>query len=277
MELNLLEILFYGVVSGLTEFLPVSSQAHQKLLMSILGEDGSLSLLNFFVHLGILVALFVSSGGVLKRALREYNFSKKSRRRRKREPNMQLALDYNFVKIATVPLLIAFFFYSKTLPFGDDPPILALLLAINGLLLYIPTLVSRGNKDSRNMSSLDGFLFGLAGALSVFPGISRVGASTSFALLRGADTRNAYKWSLLFSIPALILLCCMDLYGLLVSGFGSLGYLNIMMCVLSGCAAYFASSLTISFMKTLTANMKFTGFSYYSWGVALYIFILYLY
>ena len=277
MDINLIEAILYGVISGFTEFMPVSSQAHRKMLLTLFGTEGSVALLDFFVHIGLLVAVLAATAGSLKQASKEYRLLRKSPRRRKREPNMQLALDFRLLRMAMLPLILSVVLRLKTASWIQEIPLVAIFLCLNGLLLYIPSLVSSGNKDSRNMSSFDGILFGVGGALSALPGVSCVGASSTMALFRGADIREAYKWSLMLSVPALAILSCLDLYGTVVGGFGGVDLFQVLLALLSGCAAYFAGSLAITFMKTLVADKGITAFSFYSWGLALLIFILYLY
>ena len=277
MDLNLIESILYGVISGFTEFMPVSSHAHRQLLLTLFGNESSVALLDLFVHIGLLIAVLAAVVGYCKRGSKEYALLRKAPRRRKREPNMQVALDYSFVRTATLLLLVSIFLRVKTAVWSSDLPMLALFLTVNGLLLFVPHLLSSGNKDSRHMSAFDAILFGIGGALSCLPGISCIGASASIALLRGADKKEAYKWSLMLTGPALVISLCMDLYGLFVAGMGGLDLLTILICLFSGCTAYFAGSLAIKFMKTLVEDKGFSGFCYYSWGIALFLFILYLY
>ena len=126
------------------------------------------------------------------------------------------------------------------------------------------------------MSALDATLFGFGSALSVLPGVSRVGASSSFAVARGADIQQAYKWSLLISIPAIAVWMCFDLYALFTAGFGDLGFQFLMKCVAGGLFAFGGASTAIASMKFITVRLGLSGFSYYSWGAALFTFILYL-
>ena len=277
MDVSLIEFVLYGVVSGFTEFMPVSSHAHRKMLLTLFGNESSVVLLDLFVHIGLLVALLASVIGQFKKGAKEYALLRKAPRRRKREPNMQQALDYSFVRTGTFILLIGAFLFVKTSVWFDNLNLLALFLALNGFLLFIPTLASSGNKDSRNMNTFDAILFGVGGMLCALPGISCIGASSSMALLRGADRKEAYKWSLMLCVPALSISICMDLYGLFVTGVGGMGLLSVLMCLLSCCTAYFSGALAIKLMKTLVANKGFSGFCYYSWGAALFLFILYLY
>jgi len=276
-DMNWFEAIIIGIVSGLAEFLPVSSAAHQRIFMQIFGCEEAGNLLKLFVHVGIILALFVSSGGFMQKLYKEYQLSNKIRRRRNRVVNFQSVLDIRFVKTAVVPLLIGYIFYIKTMNWVSSIPIVALCLMLNGLILYIPMYLPRGNKDSRNMSALDGILFGIFSAVSVLPGVSRIGAGCSAAIARGAAPQEAYKWSLLLSIPALIILICFDLYAVFFGEMSGMDVTMMLKCLLSGVFAYLGASLSIHLLKSLTVRSGFSGFSYYSWGAALFAFILYLY
>ena len=127
------------------------------------------------------------------------------------------------------------------------------------------------------MSALDGVLFGLGGALSALPGISRIGAASSVAAARGADAHQVFKWSLLLSVPALVGLLCLDVYGIFTASLTGVDAVFMLQSVLAGAAAFVGSSIAINSLKNLTARTGLTGFSYYCWGAALFAFILYLY
>ena len=275
-EINWIEALFYGIISGLTEFLPVSAQAHQVILLNLFGCRESSGILDFFAHLGMFAALLVTSGGYIKRMYREYQFSKSRRRRRKRELNLQSVFDIAFVRTACLPVIIGFLFYAKTMQWRSSTPIVALFILLNGLILFIPMYLTRGNKDSRSMTGLDALLFGLSSALSVFPGVSRIGTGCSLSVARGADPQHAYKWCLILSVPVLLLLMGFDVYSIFTVDSGSIEFLFVLKCFLSGVCSYFGASLAITLMKSLTAHSGISGFSYYSWGTALFAFILYL-
>ena len=90
------------------------------------------------------------------------------------------------------------------------------------------------------------------------------------------DMQQAYKWSLFLSIPALIVLSCFDLYGVFITGFAGTNFTFILQCLISGCFAYLSTYFAITVMKVLTTRAGFFNFSYYSWGAALFAFILYL-
>ena len=277
MVLNWIEAILYGFLSGLAEFMPVSAQAHQQILIRLFGCDESSSLMNLFVHMGALFAILLSSGGYLNKLSKEYSLSKSHRRRRKREVDMQAVFDVNFVKTACIPLLIGFVLYAKTMGWGNNLPLISVFLILNGIILFIPSYLATGNKDSRNMSALDAILFGLASALSALPGVSRVAGGHTLAVARGADPHEAFKWSLLLSIPALAVLMCFDLYTIFAIGSGATGSFFLLKCLIGFAFSYIGATISIAFMKSLTLRSGLSVFSYYSWGAALFTFIIYLF
>lgn len=276
MDLNWLETILYGLVSGLTEFLPVSSQAHRTILLNLFGEGAATPVMDLCVHIGALAAAVIACGSFLRRILREYRVSQR-RRRRKRTANMQFVYDYRFVKTACIPMLLGFILYSKTAAWAANLPMIALFLAVNGLILHLPGYLASANKDSRNMSSLDGLFFGFASALGVLPGVSRLGAGVSAAVAGGADRQHALKWALVLSIPALLVLCGFDAYSAVQMGLSSVDTGLLLRCLFAGILSFVGAGISIRAIGTLMVRGGIENFSYYCWGAALFAFILYLY
>ena len=127
------------------------------------------------------------------------------------------------------------------------------------------------------MSAFDGILFGIGSALSVCPGVSRIGGGFCAAIMRGADPQHAYKWTLILSVPTLFVLSCFDLFFVFTTEIGYIDFMFILKCLVSGICTYLGAFVAITFMKTLTSRTGLAAFSYYSWGAALFAFILYLY
>lgn len=276
MDMNWLESILYALVSGFTEFLPVSSQAHRSMLLCLFGQDREHPLLGLLVHIGVLAALIVSTRTQLRRLYREYTLRRIPKRRRKRPPDRQCLMDISFVRLASIPLLLGFVLYPKTSQWSGQLYLVALLLVINGVILHIPMYLPGGNKDSRSMSRLDGLLVGVGSAVSVMPGVSRIGASVSVAAARGADMQQAYKWGLLLSLPALAVLLCFDIFAAVTGGLAGVGFLEVLQCILAGGAAYLGAYAAILLMRSWVQRSGLSGFAYYCWGAALFAFILYL-
>lgn len=274
--MNWLETILYGLTAGLCEFLPVSSRAHRSILLYLFGQDGEHPLLGLFAHLGTLIALIISSRTQLTRLYREYALKKVPKRRRKRFPDIQCLMDISMIRMAAVPVILGFLLYPITSRWSSRLYMIALLLLLNGVILHLPMYLPVGNKDARSISRLDSLLIGLGGALAILPGISRIGASFSVASARGADLQQAYKWSLLLSLPALVILSLFDIFALVSSGFAGVGFLFVLQCVLAAGFAYLGAHAAIVLMRSMVQRTGLHGFSYYCLGAALFTFILYL-
>ena len=126
------------------------------------------------------------------------------------------------------------------------------------------------------MSGLDGIFIGLAGAVSVFPGISRPGMISCYSIVRGADTQNAANWAITLSIPALAITIIFDLIGLVFWGGAVFAYSAIAGCLLTCVGAFCGAYLGIILLQAILNHSGFSGFAYYSFGAAFFSFLLYL-
>ena len=276
MDINFFESCLYGLISGLAEFLPVSPEAHQVLLRQLFGIEGNLPLLNLFVHIGALLAVFQGAKEILQRLLREYQLRRIPRRRRRRPSDAQSAADISLLKTALIPLLIGFLIYIKSQSWQLSAHIVAPLLFLNGIILYIPMYLPAGNKDARSLSPLDGLLVGLSAMLAVFPGISRGAATTSVAAARGAEPQHGYRWGLVLAIPALAVLILFDVISLLTTELTGITFVSVIQCLIGGITAFMGGFIGITLTRSIMQKTGIFVFSYYCWGAAIFTFILYL-
>lgn len=270
-----LESILFGLISGLTEILPVSAQAHQAILLKLFGTSAG-SLWQLLIHGAVLLALYQSLSEQIRQLRREQRLLQIPRSRRKRQPDLVKVFDMRLLRTATVIMVFGFFAYPTLSAWCLDLQFVAPMLLVNGILLYVPMHMATGNKDARSMSQLDGVLLGLAGALAVVPGISRVGTLTSAGIARGADREQSLKWGLLLCIPALLCLMGFDVYGIVAAGIGSVSFPDILGMILSAFAAYGGAYGAIQIVRFLAVRAGFSGFAYYCWGAALFSFIIYL-
>jgi undecaprenyl-diphosphatase len=184
-------------------------------------------------------------------------------------------MDMTLVKNAAIPMIVAMLVLFFAVRQDMALPWVCLLLLANGLILFITERAIRGNKEAEQMSVFDSWLLGLSSALSVFPGISRFGAGMSVSVLRGAERTKALTWSLLLSVPALFAMLGMDVLSAF-SGTGIGFFANLGGYLLSGIAAYIGGCLSLYLIRLITERTGYLGFAYYSWGAALFTFIIYL-
>lgn len=269
--MNWLESILYGLVSGFAEFLPISSVAHQSLMKLLFGAGDNTGLQDLLAHLALLAVLLYSCRPILSGFNAQNRVVSRGRKASaRRSPDMRL------VRTASVPLLLSFLLYNVVHSFATGTLLLGVFFLINGIILFLPGRMLSGNKDARAMSGWDGLLIGLAGALGVVPGISRVGAALSAATARGADKQHAMNWVLVLSIPALVIFVALDVFAIISGGAGVSSASSVLNCIFSmlgaGCGGYFG----IMLMRFLSVKKGFTGFAYYCWGAAMFSFVLYL-
>jgi len=273
--MSILQSLLYGLISGLAEFLPISSQAHQALLNTLFGADTE-PFRNLLIHGGMLLAVLTSCGTYIQRLRRDGRSGSRRSRKNPRHSDRRTAYDLHLIKSAALPMVIVMLLSAITGWMQNNLALVALFFVINGILIYIPEHLPQSNKDASQMSALDSFLISLSGLGSVFPGVSRVGLGYSCAIARGGDKEKSLNWILILSIPALCVTMAFDLISIVTSGFGILSFSTVFGCVISAVASFGAACCGIFLMRFMTVRSGVSAFGYYCWGAALLSLILYL-
>ena len=276
MGLSWLQNLIYGLISGLTEFLPVSAQAHQTMMLRLFGVTDAGYLTGFMVRVSVLLALFLNCRDHIEHLRREQRLKMIPVSRRKRQPDPRKILELRLLKSALIPALLGFLFYSQICKYNQNLLLIAFLLIMNGIVLYYPQTARSGNKDARSMTGFDSILLGIGGSLGLFAGLSRVGFITSVAAVRGADKEHSLNWALLLSIPVLIVYLIFDAFAVMSSGAGALGLMAAIGYALAALGAFVGASLSLHMMRSFSRKVGFSGFAYYCWGAALFTFIMFL-
>ncbi len=274
MALSWLECLFYGIISGFAEFLPVSSLGHQALYLKLLGRQND-PILQCCAYLGALIALLFFAGPILSRHRKERRIAALPKKRRRRQPDFPILMEARALRMASISMLVLFLVYVLVSGLDQRLWLLAIVVAINGVVLYVPQYLPGANKTAQSLSALDAMLIGLSGGCGVIPGISRVGAATSVAMIRGADRRYAIELALLMSLPALAVLAVLSFLAALSGGVAFSGAL-VLRCLTVLASSFVSAYLGIFLMRFLAVRVGFGGFAYYCWGFALFTLILYL-
>lgn len=267
------ESVIYGLVSGISDFLPISSQAHQGLLLQLFGEANRDFVRDLFVHVALLLSVFTGCKNTIDQLRREQTLKQRNRRTHTGPGSL---LEIRLIKNAAIPMILGLLVVSYISSTGISLIWVSALLILNGLVLYIPERMLQGNKDERAMSGLDSLLLGSSGALSALPGISRTGTMLSVMSSRGVGQQKALNWVLLLSVPAFATWIGLDIINIFSQSDGVPFLPNFGGYVLSGIFAYIGGYIGISLMKILRQRSGYSCFAYYSWGAALFTFILYL-
>jgi undecaprenyl-diphosphatase len=211
--MSVLQSILFGLVEGLTEFVPVSSTAHMLLLQSVLGIPASEEMFSYLVivQLGAIAALLVyfrRDFWLLVTALFARPFS---------TPINSQAW---FVVLATIPALMAGFLLRDLVAvlFTDPLTEAAVRFLTAAVVLAVAERFGRQQRSLDSMTWPDSIVIGLFQTLAIFPGASRSGAAIGGGMLRGLNRSAATRFAFLMSAPIMLAAGAYETMGVLQPG-----------------------------------------------------------
>lgn len=274
MDLNWLQSILFGLISGLADIFPVSAQAHRVLLLKFYGVKSTTNLLSLLLHLSVLVALYISSQEQFARMNRARALARVPKRKRKRPLDTRSMMDWSLVKTMLIPAILGLYLYRYVRKLEANLLMIALFLFINGIILYIPQFLPSSNRDSRTLSRVEGLLMGLGSTVSVLPGISTVGAMASVGSVCGVERVYGLNMTLIIKMFMLLGLMVYDVLGILSAGIEALSFALVLQYLLTALISFGGAMIGIRVMRRLAADYGYSLFGVYCWGLALFIFIL---
>lgn len=274
MELSWFKSLLFGLFSGLLDILPVSAEAHSKLLLKFFGVKAASDVMYLLIHLAIFIALYYSSQNQLIRMNRARGLARIPKRKRKRPLDVRSMMDWSLLKTMIVPALLGVYCRKYTAAIQSNLMLISLFLFLNGVILYTPQFFPTSNRDSRTLSRVEGLLMGFGGAVSAVPGISAVGASTAIGSLCGVDRLYGLNMALMMNMAISAGLALLDMLAIASNGVGTLSFVILLRYIVSAAAAFGGTMLGIRLMRHLAAEHGYSLFGVYCWGLALFTFIL---
>ena len=204
--MNYLKYLFYGVVQGLTEFLPISSSAHLKVLFEFFGLQDPGSSVTAIIQIASVIAILIYFRGDIQNinSIGLENYFYKNR-------------ILKSILIGSIPIIFVGAFIKFVIPYFYESYLRSNLLIgiisiLTALLMYISQLRKNRNINLDNHVFFNSFLIGLAQSFAIFPGVSRSGITITIALLLGWNRVDAAKYSFLLGIPAISLVAFVEIF-----------------------------------------------------------------
>ena len=200
--MRLFEAVVLGLVQGLTEFLPVSSSAHLRLVPAALGWDDPGASFTAIVQLGTVAAVVLAFREELSEVSRSAWRRGTGQLRAEEEPDPLVVA----LVIGTVPIAIAGLVLSDAIDTTlRSLGVIAAALLIGSAWLAFAIARGRGDRPVEAVTTRDAVWIGVAQAASLLPGVSRSGATIGAGMLRGFDPTAATRLSFLLSVPAITL------------------------------------------------------------------------
>jgi undecaprenyl-diphosphatase len=236
-----------GVTQGLTEFLPISSTAHLRIVPAFAGWEDPGAAFTAVVQLGTMAAVLLSFRKDLWRIATTWLASL---RRAELRSSLDARLGWYLI-LATIPIGIFGLIFKDPIENGArDLYVIGTALIVFGFVLLAAERVSRRSRSLEEITSRDGILMGLAQALALIPGVSRSGATISAGLFLDFDRVAAARFSFLLSVPAVVLSGLFELRKFIGHGAGTSGGALVVATLLAFVVGYASIAFLLRFLTT---------------------------
>ena len=205
--MNFFQAIFLGLVQALTEYLPVSSSAHIRIIGDLmLGSDPGAAF-TAIIQIGTELAVILYFRRDIIRILGAWFgslFGKEGKDFKSRmgahNPDTQMGW---FIILGTMPILIAGLLFKHAIEGSlRNLWITVTVLMLFGVLLWVVDARSKQVKTMKEMTWKDALIFGIGQMLALIPGVSRSGGTITFGRAMGYTREAAVRVSFLMAIPA---------------------------------------------------------------------------
>ena len=264
--MNLLQAIVLGIVQGLTEFLPISSTAHLRVVPALCGWADPGAAFTAVIQIGTLLAVIVYFYRDLSRALSAWASSFGKGKAKSPEAKLGWAVFWG-----TIPIILFGVLFKDYIK-GEFRSIfvIAWSLIVVGILMGLAEISAKHRRKLPNVQTRDGVFVGLWQALALIPGVSRSGSTITGALYAGFDRPTAARFSFLLSIPAVFLAGAYELY----DERHSLGAMGAAPIIVATAVAFVVGYLSIDFLMRFLRRHTMWVFVIYRLALGILLLIL---
>ncbi|MBX9568441.1 MAG: undecaprenyl-diphosphate phosphatase [Candidatus Obscuribacterales bacterium] len=239
-SVSILEAVVLGIVQGASEFLPISSTAHLRVVPAFLHWQDPGVAYSAVIQLGSVIAVLtyffkdllgIATGAF--KAIQEKDYASKDFR-------MAGAIIVGTIPICVLGLLLKPVLESDTSPLRALPVIGGASIFM-GLLLLLAEKLAKRTRSIEDVSGKDGFLVGLGQAMALIPGCSRSGSTLTIALFLNYKREEAARFSFLLGIPAIVLSGLLELKHMVEHGLSNEGITSLLVGLLVSTAVSYAA------------------------------------
>ena len=268
--MNWIETIILGLVQGLTEFLPVSSSAHLRIVGELLPNSADPgAAFTAITQLGTETAVIIYFWRDIVRILKQWTLSLVGRVERS-DPDARMGwlIILGSLPIGVLGLLLEDYIDTEFRSLW----ITATMLVVFGVILAVADRVGRQARHLDDLTVKHGVLFGLAHALALIPGVSRSGGTITAGLLMGYTREAAARYAFLLAIPAVF---ASGLYKLAQSvGQPQAGPYGMTETLVATGIAFVVAYVIIGWFMHYISNRSYTIFVWYRIALGLAIFVL---
>lgn len=268
--MNWIESIILGLVQGLTEFLPVSSSAHLRVVGEFLPNSTDPgAAFTAITQLGTETAVVIYFWRDIVRIVKQWGLSLVGKVERS-DPDARMGwlIILGSLPIGVLGLLLEDYIDTEFRSLW----ITATMLVVFGVFLAVADRVGRQVRHLDDLTVKHGVLYGLAQALALIPGVSRSGGTITAGLLMGYTREAAARYAFLLAIPAVF---ASGLYKLVQSvGQPQAGPYGMTETLVATGIAFVVAYVIIGWFMHYISNRSYTIFVWYRIAVGLVLFVL---
>jgi undecaprenyl-diphosphatase len=194
------EAVVLGVVQGLTEFLPISSSAHLRIVGEAFGWDDPGAAFTAITQIGTEIAVLLYFRRDIGRIIVAWVASLAGKR--KGDPDARMGW---LIIVGSIPIVVlGLLFQDRIETTLRDLRIVAIALVAFSLILYWADRVGAKKRELDQLTVGHGIAFGFAQAMALVPGVSRSGGTITMGLFLGYTRAAAARYSFLLAVPAVL-------------------------------------------------------------------------
>ena len=195
-----LEAVVLGLVQGLTEFLPVSSSAHLRIVGTAFGWDDPGAAFTAITQIGTEAAVVLYFRRDIARIV--IAWVRSLTRGRRDDPDARTGW---LIIVGSIPIVVLGLLLQNQIETTfRDLRIVAISLVTFSLILYAADRMSSGRRELPDLTVRHGVIYGLAQAMALVPGVSRSGGTITAGRFLGYSREAAARYSFLLAIPAVL-------------------------------------------------------------------------
>ncbi len=244
---EIFKAIILGIVQGLTEFLPISSTAHLRIIPSFFGWGDIGASYTAVIQVGTMIAIIIYFWRDLTKMTLSFLKSISTRDFKSNETKL-----FIMISIGTIPIVIFGFLLKDFIRHEfRSMYVMAGSLIFFSIMLFIADRFTKKTVTMDKLTITDGIIVGFFQALALIPGASRSGSTISGSFFRNMTREDAARFSFLLSIPAVLLSGVYELFSqraTLLSGESAVLSL-VIATIVSGMVGYWSIWFLLSFIK----------------------------
>jgi len=264
--MNWIEAVVLGIVQGLTEFLPISSTGHVRVIPALFGWQDPGAAFSAVIQLGTMAAVLIYFQRDIRRITAAWVkglWNKDVRR----TPD---SIAGWYIALGTIPVVVFGFAFRHQISSGARSlTIVAAALVVGGVLMLVVDRIAKLERTIESLNRRDAIIIGFAQALALIPGVSRSGSTIVMGMLVGFDRTTAARFSFLLSIPAVVLSGLFELKDVGEGGGPAWG-----MTIVATLCAFAIGYASIAFLLRYLVRHSLAAFAVYRIAFGILILVL---